>query len=101
MKQYEIRADYDRDTIVVYQAYREEIGKLAIKNKKFTPPFSFNRMTWIKPSFLWMMEKCEYGQKARQECILAIKIKRSAWEYALSQAVLSHPQEGVYTSGEE
>lgn len=101
MKQYEIRADYDCNTIVVYQAYRNEIGKPATKNKKFTPPFSFNRMTWIKPSFLWMMERCGYGQKAGQECILAIKIKRSAWEYALSQAVLSHPQEGVYTSGEE
>lgn len=101
MKQYEIRADYDRDTIVVYQAYREEIGKPPTKNKKFTPPFSFNRMTWIKPSFLWMMERCGYGQKAGQECILAIKIKRSAWEYALSQAVLSHPQDGVYTNGEE
>ncbi|MFT4223233.1 DUF4291 family protein [Dysgonomonas sp.] len=37
MKQYEIRADYDRDTIVVYQVYREEIGKPAVKNKKFLP----------------------------------------------------------------
>ena len=101
MKQYEIRADYDRDTIVVYQAYRNEIGIPATKNKKFAPPFSLNRMTWIKPSFLWMMERCGYGQKAGQECILAIRIKRSAWEYALSQAVLSHPQEGVYASGEE
>lgn len=101
MKQYEIRADYDRDTIVVYQAYRDEIGKPAAKNKKFTPPFSFNRMTWIKPSFLWMMERCGYGQKAGQECILAIRIKRSAWEYALSQAVLTHPTERVYANGEE
>lgn len=101
MKQYEIRADYDRDTIVVYQAYREEIGKTATKNKKFSAPFSFNRMTWIKPSFLWMMERCGYAQKSGQECVLAVRIKRSAWEYALSQAVLSHPQEGVYNSGEE
>ncbi len=101
MKQYEIRADYDRNTIVVYQAYRDEIGKPAAKNKKFTPPFSFNRMTWIKPSFLWMMERCGYGQKSGQECILAIRIKRSAWEYALSQAVLTHPTGRVYASGEE
>jgi hypothetical protein len=101
MKQYEIRADYDRDTIVVYQAYRDEIGKPAAKNKKFTPPFSFNRMTWIKPSFLWMMERCGYGQKTGQECILAIRIKRSAWEYALSQSVLTHPQKGVYETGED
>lgn len=55
MKQYEIRADYNRDTIVVYQAYNETIAKLAIENKKFVPPFSLTRMTWIKPSFLWMM----------------------------------------------
>lgn len=101
MKQYEIRADYDRNTIVVYQAYRDEIGKSAVKSKRFSPPFSFNRMTWIKPSFLWMMERCGYGQKAGQECILAIRIKRSAWEYALSQAVLTHPEKGVYQSGEE
>ncbi|NDV67033.1 DUF4291 domain-containing protein [Bacteroides sp. 224] len=102
MKQYEIRADYDRDTIVVYQAYRKEIALPAIRDKKFSsPPFSYTRMTWIKPSFLWMMERSGYGRKSGQEYILAIRIKRSAWEKALSQAVLTHPQEGVYTSGEE
>lgn len=101
MKQYEIRADYDKDTIVVYQAYNKQIAEKAIKNKRFSEPFSFNRMTWIKPSFLWMMERCGYGQKSGQEYTLAIRIKRSAWEYALSQAVLTHPQEGVYKSGEE
>lgn len=52
MKHYEIRADYDRNTIVVYQAYCKEIGKPAAKNKRFSHPFSFTRMTWIKPSFL-------------------------------------------------
>lgn len=101
MKQYEIRADYDNDTIVVYQAYNKLIAEKAIKNKRFSEPFSFNRMTWIKPSFLWMMERCGYGQKAGQEYILAVRIRRSAWEYALSQAVLTHPQNGVYTCGEE
>jgi len=100
MKQYEIRADYDRETIVVYQAYREAIGKPAINNKKFVPPFSFSRMTWIKPSFLWMMERSNYGRKAGQEYILAIRIKRPAWEYALSQAVLTHPSPDVYANGE-
>ena len=79
MKRYEIRADYDRDTIVVYQAYKQAIGKPAIENKKFGPEFSYNRMTWIKPSFLWMMERSGYGNKSGQECILAIRIKRAAW----------------------
>lgn len=101
MKQYEIRADYDRDTIIVYQAYNKQIGERAVQNKRFSEPFSFTRMTWIKPSFLWMMERCGYAQKSGQEVVLGVRIKRSAWEYALSQAVLTHPKEGVYKSGEE
>ncbi len=56
-------------------------------------------MTWIKPSFLWMMERSGYGQKSGQEYVLAIRIKRSAWEYALSQAVLTHPDQKVYSDG--
>ncbi|WP_209018579.1 DUF4291 family protein [Endobacterium cereale] len=31
----------------------------ALDKGKFGPPtFSLNRMTWIKPSFLWMMYRC-------------------------------------------
>ncbi len=101
MKQHEIRADYDRDTIVVYQAYSEHIAKKAIENKKFVAPFSFNRMTWVKPSFLWMMERSGYGKKSGQEYILAVRLKRESWEYALSKAVLTHPQKGTYQSGED
>lgn len=51
MKQYEIRADYDRDTIVVYQAYCKQIAQPAIEHQHFVEPFSFNRMTWIKTFF--------------------------------------------------
>lgn len=101
MKQYEIRANYNNETIVVYQAYNKQIAKLAIENKRFSEPFSFNRMTWIKPSFLWMMERCGYAQKAGQESVLAISIKRSSWEYALMNAVLTHPHENVYASGDD
>jgi hypothetical protein len=45
----EIRADYDERTIVVYQAYRAEIARAAVEHNRFVPPFSLNRMTWIKP----------------------------------------------------
>jgi len=43
-----IRALYDNDTITVYQAYRAEIARPAVENGRFMPPFSRNRMTWIK-----------------------------------------------------
>jgi len=60
----EIRADFDRTTIVVYQAYGAAIAKPALENQKFVSPFSFNRMTWIKPSFLWLMERSGMGPEA-------------------------------------
>ena len=46
----EIRADFDRETIVVYQAYKPEIAQAALQAGIFVPPFSFGRMKWIKPS---------------------------------------------------
>lgn len=97
----EIRATYDTDTITVYQAYNKAIAQAAAANKKFCEPFSFNRMTWIKPSFLWMMERSGWGKKANQEHILAVKITRSGFEAALQAAVLSHPHEKIYQDGAE
>jgi hypothetical protein len=53
----EIRANYDAATIVVYQAYAPAIALPAVEAQRFVSPFSMNRMTWIKPSILWMMER--------------------------------------------
>ncbi len=101
MAEREIRADYDNRSIVVYQAYRKEIALPAIAEQRFVPPFSLNRMTWIKPSFLWMMERSNWGTKAGQEYILAVRITRAGWEEALSQAVLTSPERGVYRDADD
>jgi hypothetical protein len=93
---YEIRADFDAKTIIVYQAYSPTIALPALKAKKFVAPFSFNRMTWIKPSFLWLMERSNWGQKSGQECTLAIRISRSGWEEALSLGILTTPEPAIY-----
>lgn len=101
MKYQEIRAEFDNKTITVYQAYSKEIAIPAIKNNRFEAPFSFNRMTWIKPSYLWLMERSNWGEKANQEYILGIKIKRESWEKALSLGVLTHPDKDIYSNGFE
>lgn len=98
---YEIRAEFDNSTITVYQAYNKSIAEKAARDNKFGEPFSFNRMTWIKPSFLWMMERCGWCSKANQEHVLAIKIKRDSFEYALSNAVLTSNNKRVYSDVEE
>jgi hypothetical protein len=101
MKHQEIRAEYDKNTITVYQAYSKNIALPAIKNNRFEKPFSFNRMTWIKPSYLWLMERSNWGTKSNQEFILGIKIKREGWEKALSSGILTHPDKEIYASGLE
>lgn len=50
-----ILAQFDDETIVVYQAYNEAIGRYAIEHQRFGGAYSFSRMSWIKPNFLWMM----------------------------------------------
>jgi hypothetical protein len=93
--EHEIRADYDRDTIAIYQAYSPAIADAALKANTFVPPFSFHRMTWIKPSFLWLMHRSNWGQKCGQERVVCVRVNRSGWEKALSLAVLTSFVPGV------
>lgn len=88
----EIRAVFDADTIQVYQAFSKDIAYSAIENGRFvSPPFRMTRMTWIKPSFLWMMYRSGWGLKdAGQNRILAINITRQGFEWALRHSSLSH-----------
>ena len=101
MKERIIRAIFDEETITVYQAYTNEIAIPAVENQKFAPPFKMERMTWIKPSFLWMMYRCGWGLKEGQEHILAIKIKREGWEWAMENACLSHFIKDIHSTQEE
>src|SRR5215813_10791770 len=101
MREYEVRADFDERTILVYQAYRSEIALPAVQQNRFVPPFSLTRMTWIKPSFLWMMERSNWAHKSGQEHVLAIRITRAGWEEALAAAVLSAYRPGVYRNEDE
>ena len=82
-----ILAQYDPQSIIVYQAYRPSIGHFAAKNNYFGGDFKMSRMTWIKPNFLWMMYRSGWGQKQGQEVILAIYLKRFAFDFILTQAV--------------
>lgn len=100
MEQYEVRAVYSQKTIRVYQAYSKDIADEAVKLGTFGPRFKMDRMTWIKPSFLWMMYRSGWGTKEKQEHILAIDLKREGFDYMVENAVLSTYQEDFYASRE-
>lgn len=101
MNQKEIRAVYDDDTIRVYQAYCREIAEEAVGLGTFGKHFSLDRMTWIKPSFLWMMYRCGWAEKEGQERVLQIDIKRQAFDYLVTHAVSSAYQEDSGLSVDE
>ncbi|TQO30208.1 uncharacterized protein DUF4291 [Streptomyces cavourensis] len=93
---YEIRARQTATTVTVYQAYRPSIGLPAARDGRFPAEWKRDRMTWIKPSFLWMMYRCGWGIKEGQETVLAVEIARSGLEWALANAELSHYVRGVH-----
>lgn len=85
------------EEVVVYQAYNHAIADYAVANQEFGgSAFSFQRMSWIKPNFLWMMYRCGWAQKENQERVLAIYLRKEDWESILQQAVFSSFQAEVY-----
>lgn len=98
---YHIMAQYDDEKIIVYQSYRKEIGDFAVKNQFFGGAFSLDRMTWIKPNFLWMMYRNGWGTKEGQEVVLAIHLKREVFEKYLQNAVYSTYSSDLGISNEE
>ncbi|MFI1400666.1 DUF4291 domain-containing protein [Streptomyces sp. NPDC020681] len=92
-----IRALHTADTITVYQAYAPRIGLPAARDGRFPAEWKRDRMTWIKPSFLWMMYRCGWGLKEDQETVLAVEITREGFDWALRNACLSHYDSDVHT----
>lgn len=96
-----ILAQYDDASLVVYQAYRPSIGHFAARHGYFGGDFSFTRMSWIKPNFLWMAYRSGWGRKEGQEVTLAVRIQRTAFDEILRLAVPSTYQKQLYASEAE
>src|SRR5690242_3790101 len=87
---HQIRAVYTDTTVTVYQAYPPAIAEPALAAGTFVSPFKRERMTWIKPSFNWMMYRCGWAEKPGQERVLAITITRAGFDWALEHSCLAH-----------
>lgn len=80
-------------TITVYQAYPSTIATAAVAHQRLdtSPDFRTTRMTWIKPSWSWMLYRSGYSYKdSGQERILAIEMKREDFLGLLGRGVLTH-----------
>ncbi len=54
---------FDTDAINVYQVDRPAIAQFALDHQRFGDEFSYDRMSWIKPNFLWMMSRAGWARK--------------------------------------
>lgn len=70
-------AQFTDRTVVVYQAYKPELGTFAAEHDYFGGGFSFGRTSWIKPNFTWMMYRCGWASKKDQE-VMAVWLMRRA-----------------------
>lgn len=95
-----ILAHYDDESVVVYQAYCPRIGHFAAEHGYFGGDFSYGRMSWIKPNFLWMMYRSGWGVKQDQEVTLAVRLKREGFDTILRNAVPSGWDRTLYDSRE-
>jgi hypothetical protein len=93
-----ILAQFDAESVIVYQAFRPAIAEEAVALQRFGPSFSLNRMSWIKPNFLWMMFRCGWATKLDQERVLALRLRRSFFERLLQAAVPSTFSADVWPS---
>src|SRR5262245_34763002 len=96
-----ILAHHDADSIMVYQAYRPSIGHHAVKHGAFGGEFSYSRMSWIKPNFLWMMYRSGWGTKEGQEITLGLRLRRPFFDCILAQAVASSRNQSDQASQDE
>ena len=88
----QIRASYTSTNIILYQAYNTEIATAAIKTQRLdaSPKFRTSRMTWIKPSWAWMLYRSGYSYKdPGQERILALTLKTDAFVQLLRKGVVA------------
>lgn len=96
-----ILAHYDDDTVIVYQAYNSTISRYTVEHGTFGGGFSYSRMSWVKPNFLWMMYRSGWGAKENQEVTLALRLRRSFFEVLLAEAVPSSWDRGCFATKQE
>ena len=96
-----VLAQFDENSVVVYQAYRTNIGEFAVRHGFFGGAFSLTRMSWIKPNFLWMMYRSGWATKENQEMVLAVTLRRDAFDSILEQAVPSTYVDVLYETREK
>jgi Domain of unknown function (DUF4291) len=94
----QIFAAHDDSGIVVYQAFQPDTVLEAVRLQGFGRGFGLDRMTWIKPSFGWMLYRSGYASKDRQQRIAQVTITHEGFLTMLADAVPSSYEPELFAS---
>lgn len=90
------------DELIVYQAFNPNIAAYAVQHQAFGGKhYSFSRMSWIKPGFLWMMYRAGWAFKEHQQRILAISLPMIHFETILKAATISSYDAAIFPTPED
>lgn len=99
--QKQIYAAYDDEGLYIYQAFKPKTVANAVAKGTFGAGFNTNRLTWIKPSFAWILQRTQYATKHRMNAIARIKLSHEGWLHILEQSVPTQFDPNRYKSEEE
>jgi hypothetical protein len=97
----QILAAFDEVGLFVYQAFSPEIVEAALRHGAFARGFNLDRMTWIKPSFGWMLYRSGYASKHRQERIVRVRLSHEGFRTILSRAVATRYDPTLFSTQAE
>lgn len=98
---HQIRAAHTEHTVTVYQAFSPAIAEPAVARQRLDVGFKRQRMTWIKPSFLWMMYRSDWATAPGQERVLAVELTRAGFEAGLGLAAASSYTPALHATREQ
>ena len=82
-----IMAQFTEDYVIAYQAFMPAIAEYAVQHQRFGGShYSFDRTSWLKTNFLWMMFRSGWGTKPNQERVLALYVKADGFDEILRNA---------------
>lgn len=93
-----VLARFDDDGVDVYQAFEPAIADEALGLQRFGDRFALDRMSWIKPSFGWMLYRSGHATKHRQERVLRVTIRHEPFLDMLAVAVPSSWDRDLYAT---
>eukprot|EP00931_Biecheleriopsis_adriatica_P060510 TRINITY_DN36355_c0_g1_i1.p1 TRINITY_DN36355_c0_g1~~TRINITY_DN36355_c0_g1_i1.p1 ORF type:complete len:303 (+),score=60.26 TRINITY_DN36355_c0_g1_i1:13-921(+) len=94
--------EWDDEGVFVYQAYNDAIADWGVEHQRLGGPhFLPSRMTWIKPSFAWVLYRSGYGRKPGQNRVLKVKLSHQSLGDLLSQCKVVDTNKATRNSHKE